>query len=295
MLSLQLKKSIAALRLPHLVKNLLLFLPLLLAHRYNDIALWENGLIGFMVFSIGSSGIYLFNDVCDLEFDREHPGKQHRILVRGELSKQNALLIGLSLMCLAILLSVTLLPQQFTASIITYIVLACCYSLYLKRLLIIDVLLLSSLYTLRLFAGAALADVTLSYWLLAFSLFFFSSLALAKRLAELLQIKNALQSQIPGRAYKISDEGILQTMGFGAAIASLVLYALYILNPAISSLYQKPALLWISCYALFYWITRLWILVRRGELTQDPITWALRDKNSYFTLIIIIGSFYLAI
>jgi 4-hydroxybenzoate polyprenyltransferase len=295
MLSLQLKKSVDALRLPHLVKNLLLFLPLLLAHRYDEIGLWKNGLIGFIVFSIGSSGIYLFNDVCDLEFDQQHPGKQSRIIVRGELSKRNALWIGLTLMSLALLLSITLLPRFFSASILIYIVLAVSYSLYLKRLLVIDVLLLSSLYTLRLFAGAALANVELSYWLLAFSLFFFTSLALAKRLAELLQIKNADLAQIPGRAYKVNDEGILRLMGFGSAIAALVLYSLYILNPAITSLYQKPALLWISCYALLYWITRLWILVRRGKLAKDPITWALRDRNSYITLLIMIGSFYLAI
>lgn len=284
-----------ALRLPHWVKNTLLFLPLLLSHQFFNLDLWLRLIQGFFAFSCMSSSVYLMNDLLDRQHDQVHPGKQDRVIASGRLSPRLATTLMLISFTLSCLLSTAFIDFTFTITLLGYFFIAFAYSLWLKKMIIIDVIVLSSFYTLRLFAGAELGDITLSYWLISFSLFFFLSLAIAKRQIELTQIDHAHLNVIPGRSYQIQDQGFLQILGITTAISSLVLYALYIAHPDIQNLYHHPQRLWLSACAIFYWMARLWFLTGRGLVLQDPITWALQDLCSYFILGIITVTYVIAL
>jgi 4-hydroxybenzoate polyprenyltransferase len=268
------------LRLHQWSKNLLLFLPLLTAHRWNSAATWSRTLLAFGAFSLVASAIYVWNDLTDLDHDRQSVSKRHRPLAAGALMLSTGLITFPLLLLAGLTLGWTLERPDFFLAVLAYAAVALAYSSGLKSLLAGDVLILAGLYTLRLYAGACASEVPLSIWLLAFSTFTFLSLALSKRCAELLHAQES-EKKLPGRAYTEIDAPVLQSLGIASAFASILILALYVNSPDVMRLYHHPAPLWGLCLLHTFWMNRLWLLTRRGAIPGDPVAWALRDAWTY--------------
>ena len=263
-------------------KNLLVFVPLLTAHVYLDPPSLAAAVLAFVAFSLVASAVYLANDLVDLEDDRRHPTKRARPIASGELAIGAAL--GLvPVLLLAAAAVALLLPWEFAALLLVYIAANLAYTLALKRAALVDVFVLAGLYTLRILAGAAAIEVPVSHWLLAFSLFAFLSLALAKRYVEIASVASRDEVRVGGRGYLASDGVLLGMLGTASGYLSVLVFALYITSPQVVMLYRSPALLWFAVPMLLYWISRLWFLARRGEVHEDPLLFALRDAASYAT------------
>lgn len=270
---------INALRGHHWAKNLLLFLPLLLAHTVLPNLIAET-FMGFLLFGACASGLYILNDLLDLHSDREHPWKKQRPFAAGEISIPQGLLASLTLLCGA-LLAGFLLKTEFGFALLGYTTLTMWYSLQLKRKAILDVFVLSSFYSFRIIAGALLSNTPLSQWFLAFSLFFFLSLAMAKRYSELVHAGDLLKSGDSGRGYLSNDRELLLSLGVASSFAAAVILSLYVHSQDVSVLYVSPQFLFLLCPIVLYWLSRNWLLAHRGELREDPVTLAIRDKVSY--------------
>ena len=271
-------------------KNLLLAVPAISAQVWMNDGVPRALLIGFVAFSLAASGGYLLNDLIDIRADRDHPAKRHRPFASGQLSRVWALAGGPLLMISAMVLAFGAVGRSFGAVLVTYVVLTTLYSLVLKRQLLLDVIVLAGLYALRLLAGGAAADVVVSSWLLAFSMFFFLSIAFAKRLVEL----ESTTTESSSRAYLGVDRDAIRAVGPACGLLSILVLALYINSAAVLSVYGEPRVLWLLCPLLLYWILRLWFLAIRGELHHDPVVFALRDKVSYAVAAGTIPVLYLA-
>ena len=269
----------AALRVQQWVKNLLLFVPVLLDHKIFDPPVVLKALIAFAAFCFAASGAYVMNDLFDTEADRQHPTKRHRPFAAETLSRPFGIMMVPLLFAAALLCSLWLSPK-FLLLLIVYVVLTTAYSIYLKQVAVLDVLLLAGLYTLRVLAGVAASHVRFSTWLLAFSMFLFLSLAFLKRYAELSQLKGA-EEAVARRGYLRGDREWLASMGGASGYISVLVLALYINSPQVVALYQRPLLLWLICPLLLLWISRMWLLAHRGRIHQDPIVAAVRDPASY--------------
>lgn len=275
---------VRAIRVHQWAKNLLLFLPMLAAHTL-DVTLALTVLVGFLVFSLTASGVYLINDLLDLPFDRRHPEKRHRPLAAGRLPLVQAALAALLLLVSSFSLSALLLPAPFLGILGVYFSAALAYSLALKRTPMVDVLTLALLYTLRLIAGAAAIGLPLTAWMLAFSLFTFLSIALVKRYAEIHQLTlDPTPSSTPGRGYHTSDLGLIQNLGTAAGYLSALILALYIQDDATAALYRRSELIWFAIPLWLHWIMRVWMLSHRGQMHQDPVLFAISDRTSYLTV-----------
>jgi 4-hydroxybenzoate polyprenyltransferase/phosphoserine phosphatase len=270
---------INALRGHHWAKNLLLFLPLALAHTLLP-ALILRTFMGFLLFGGCASGLYILNDLLDLHSDREHPWKKQRPFAAGEISIPQGLLASVILLCGA-LGSGFVLRRQFGFALLGYAALTMWYSLQLKQIAVLDVFVLSSFYTFRLLAGALLSNTPLSQWFLAFSLFFFLSLAMAKRYSELVHAGVLLKSGNSGRGYLADDRELLLSLGVGSSFAAAVILSLYVHSQDVRVLYVSPQFLFLLCPIVLYWMSRTWLLAHRGELREDPVTLAIRDRVSY--------------
>jgi 4-hydroxybenzoate polyprenyltransferase len=268
-----------AMRTHQWVKNLLVFVPLVTAHRLHDEAAVRSSFLAFAAFSLAASGAYLLNDLADLEPDRQHPDKRRRALAAGDLPLWVAVLLAPLLVVLAFALSAQL-GARFQLELACYVAATVGYSLWVKRLVLVDVLTLAGLYAVRILAGAAAIPVPVSHWLLVFSLFMFLSLALAKRHAELSALARRAATVAPGRGYRTGDRMLLGLMGVVCGQLSVLVFALYITSPEVRALYSRPALLWIACPILLYWVARVWLLAYRDELNEDPLVFALRDRAS---------------
>ncbi len=271
-----------ALRIPQWIKNILIFLPLAAAQKILDPALILPACLAFLCFSLCASGLYLFNDLLDLPADRRHPKKKERPFASGSLPIHIGLLGHPLLIIGSFLLAWLTLPLAFLNILILYAVTTITYSIYLKKLMMVDVLTLAGLYTLRVLAGGVAVGISVSSWLLAFSLFFFLSLAFAKRHGELQIRKVSTYQGIERRAYIGGDKEILGTMGTISGYMSVLVLALYINGQEVLSSYQNPEILWLTCPLLLYWISRTWLLAHRGNLDDDPLVVAFRDPRSYF-------------
>ena len=286
--------AVRALRPHQWVKNFLIFVPLLLAHRMGDIRMLAMAIIAFCAMCMAASSVYLLNDLLDLESDRRHPTKRRRPLPSGELMPAEGMLLHGLLLIGGIGLSVALLPAGFTAILLIYLVLTLVYSMWIKRLLLVDVITLAVLYTLRIVAGAAAVSVPLTMWLLAFSLFFFVSLAFAKRYSELLDLEAAGGFEAHGRSYTLNDLRIIESVGPASGYMSVLVFCLYLDSAVVQSLYVRSELLWLATPILLYWITRIWFLARRRALHQDPIVFAIKDRVSYFAGLALVAIVLLA-
>lgn len=270
-----------ALRAHHWVKNVLLFVPLIMAHRTTDMALVLNGSLAFVAFSLCASSVYIINDLVDLESDRQHPNKRKRPFASGSLQIQTGIVLVPLLLAGALLIAALLLSPLFTALLSFYFVLTMAYSLYFRRTLLLDVLLLAGFYTVRILAGAVAVSVIVSPWLLTFSMFLFLSLAFLKRYTELRLMEENNQTHHSGRGYVLSDITMVQNIGSTSGYLSVLVLALYINSKEVVELYQHPWVLWLIGPCLLYWITRMWFLAHRGQMTDDPILFAVRDRKSY--------------
>ncbi|MBI3767361.1 MAG: UbiA family prenyltransferase [Deltaproteobacteria bacterium] len=269
-----------AMRIQHWVKNLLVFVPLAMAHQVQNPELVLSSVLAFLSFGLCASGIYLINDLLDLDADRRHPTKQNRPLASGALS----LRLGMMMAPIALIASLAiaaLLPPAFVATLTLYVVVTLAYSLRLKYIAILDVVVLAGLYAIRVLAGSAATGVPPSPWLLAFSLFFFFSLALVKRFSELDTLRRDADGTKATRGYYASDREQVASLGSASGYIAVLVLALYINSEAVVALYRQPTVLWLICPLLLYWISRIWLLAHRGQIHEDPVVFALRDRVSY--------------
>jgi 4-hydroxybenzoate polyprenyltransferase len=273
-----------ALRPHQWAKNLLLLMPALAAHRPPSAALLATCVLGILAFSAVASAIYVLNDLADLPHDRAHPRKRSRPLASGDLPL--AWGVGAVPVLLAIGLAATLsLPPAFGAVVGIYAAASVAYSFDLKRRLLLDVLVLSLLYTLRVVAGAALTGVELSRWFIAFSIFLFFALAAVKRVVELGATVAADSVPLAGRAYRRVDRHTLLALGAAATMTSCLVLCLYITSDEVLQLYGRPDWLWPLLPLLLYWQARLWMFAMRGSLHDDPIVFALGDRVSHLVMV----------
>jgi 4-hydroxybenzoate polyprenyltransferase len=273
-----------AIRVYQWVKNFLIFIPLVLDQRMFDADAVMVTFVAFIVFSLVASATYIINDLLDLESDRLHKKKCNRAFASGLLSVPFALKMFACLIILALLLCL-FLPLNFFYLLLLYIVITLAYSFGLKKLPVIDVCILAGLYTLRVIAGSLAISAGFSFWLLAFSIFFFLSLALAKRSSELKNMLKGKKSWAEGRGYHVDDINIVNTMGVSSGYVSVLIIALYINSEKVLSMYDRPEILWIVCPIILYWISRIWLITGRGEMDEDPIVFAIKDKVSWILVI----------
>nr|WP_154358354.1 UbiA family prenyltransferase [Duganella aquatilis] len=277
----QLRAGLRAMRLHQWAKNLLIFLPLLAAHQAHQPQHLLAGVLAFICFSLCASSVYLLNDLLDLDDDRHHHSKRRRPFASGQLPLLAGILLTPLLLGAAFALGLTLLPWRFSAVLLAYYVLTLAYSLYLKRLMALDAITLAGLYTLRLIAGGAAFGVPLTFWMLAFSMFMFLSLALVKRYAELRVARHRGDThQARGRGYFPGDLEMIASLGAASGYLSVLVLALYTQDRATMALYRQPQLIWLACPLLLLWVTRIWMLTHRGEMHDDPVVFALKDRTS---------------
>ena len=261
-------------------KNLLLFLPMLAAH---DLVKLLPVFLGFLAFCLTASAVYVINDLVDLPADRAHPRKCKRPFASGALSAATGAGMAMVLLLCALALGLATGNPLFIATLALYLAATFAYSLWLKRKLIVDVLMLAGLYTVRIIAGGAAASVVLSPWILGFSMFLFLALAAIKRQAELTdQVKTGRASA--GRAYEVEDLPILRAMAVSAGQAAVLVLALYISSDAVQTLYDRSEILWLICPLLLYWLLRMVMKTHRGEMSDDPIVFAATDKISLIVI-----------
>jgi 4-hydroxybenzoate polyprenyltransferase/phosphoserine phosphatase len=270
-----------ALRPHQWVKNLLLFIPLLLpAEHPRNWQMFCHAIFAFWSFSVCASAIYIINDLLDLESDRRHASKRNRPFAAGDVSVPTGLMLSVGLLLLAFAMTLAI-PWRFAAWLAVYLAMTTAYSFWLKRKLLVDVILLAGLYTLRIIAGAAAVDVQLTMWLLAFSMFFFLSLAFAKRYSELIAIEDAGEEKIAGRGYEVRDLRVIESVGPSSGYLAVLVFCNYLSDARVTKLYGHPQVLWLVAPILLYWITRVWFIARRRSLHDDPIIFAIRDRRSY--------------
>lgn len=282
------KPYIKALRPHQWVKNLLVFLPMIAAHRFDATTLALT-LIAFAAFSLVASSVYILNDLLDLSADRAHPRKRFRPMASGAVPLRHAGVIAL--VCLAAGFGLALFAgAQFVAALCGYTILTTAYSLHLKREPILDVCVLAALYTLRIVAGAAATGITLSVWLLAFAIFIFLSLAAMKRQTELVDNLQTGRDKAAGRGYAVIDLPIVEMMSIAAGYVAVLVLALYLNATTVAGLYATPEILWVVCVVLLYWISRAAMIAHRGEMHDDPIVFALRDRVSHVCGVVIVAA-----
>ena len=270
---------VGALRVHQWVKNLLVFLPLAAAHRAASPEAWFAAALAFAAFALVASSAYVVNDLADLAADRLHPRKRQRPFASGALPVAAGFVAAPVLVLAGAALGL-LLPPLFQLALATYLALTLSYSFALKRIAVLDVVVLAALYTLRVIAGTFALGLDLSFWLLAFSMFVFLSLALVKRYAE-LHAARLEQRRAIGRGYAIDDLPMLGAMGAASGYLAVLVLALYINSTASHALYARPTALWLLCPLLLYWMSRIWLITHRGEMHEDPVVFATRDRASW--------------
>lgn len=275
-----------ALRPLHWAKNVLVFVPVVLAHRTGDADAMTATALAFAAFCLAASGAYLINDVRDAEFDRLHPSKRYRAIASGGLSAATAMTAGVLLMATGIA-TAWVVSVDVVWYLAAYGALSLLYSLFLKRRVFLDVLALSALWTMRVLAGGVAARVEVSDWLLALSVFLFVGLALLKRYADLGLLAASATDAVPGRGYVTGDRDLLRSMGVTSGYLAVLVLALYLTSPQVARLYTSPRLLWLVCPLMLYWIAHMWFLAHRGAIRDDPIVVAARDPASYVVGVLI--------
>jgi|SRR5579871_1876952 len=271
------RQFLRALRPHQWAKNLLIAVPLLTSHTYTKPQSLLECLVAFVCFCLCASGVYLLNDLLDLESDRRHKTKRKRPFAAGLLPLTYGIAGAVMMPVSAFALALLLLPLPFSAVMLGYLILTNAYSFRLKSISTLDVFALSGLYTLRIVAGAVAIGVVLSSWLLLFSIFFFLSLAYLKRYSELVEF---LGASVPGRGYSATDKDSMFTLGIANGIASILVMALYVQSDEVRKLYPHPNVLLLVCVGLLYWLNRVWVGARRGKINEDPVVFAFRDRVS---------------
>ncbi|MEZ4820426.1 MAG: UbiA family prenyltransferase [Bdellovibrionota bacterium] len=291
------KMYIKLLRVHHWAKNVLVFLPILLSHQITNPVLFGKAFLSFILISLLASGTYVLNDILDLDADRSHRIKKNRPLAIGAIS----LVKGAAIACLLTLLSGLggfFFAPKILIFLVSYFVVTVSYSLWCKKIVMLDVLILAFLHTVRIIMGAVVIGETVSEWLFSFSIFLFCSLGFVKRYSEIYHKERSAISQentqVPGRGYIYGDLYVIQMLGIGLGGCSILIFVLYISSETVKNLYQVNYWLWLVAPVLLYWLGRLWILTSRGEVNEDPILFSIKDKMNYALLAIIIVCLLLA-
>jgi 4-hydroxybenzoate polyprenyltransferase len=276
------KALLKAIRLHQWAKNVLIFVPMLLAHVLRA-GVFADAAVAFVSFSLCASSTYIANDLLDIESDRRHPSKRARPFASGDLSVMTGVLISAAFLAGSVVIAATLLPRAFLLWLFLYLAATLSYSLVLKRVVLVDVILLAGLYTVRMLAGASATRVDISPWLAAFSLFLFLSLAMVKRFSELQNASARGQALANGRGYLLGDIEQLRSFGTSSAYASVVVFSFYIGAHDVSSLYIHSNRLWLITPLMIFWLSRVWLLASRGQLDEDPVIFAVTDPLSLLT------------
>lgn len=276
------------LRPHHWVKNILVLVPLLLAHQWGNLGVTRNALLAVLCFCLTASAGYIINDLIDVEVDRKHATKRLRPLVAGEVSSRAAI----ALVCVLVVPVLVLLPwlsYAFRLCLLVYFCVTLIYSFYLKKKVLLDICTLAGLYTIRVLAGGAATGIPISEWTLAFAMFCFLGLAAVKRYAELQALSP--EGELLGRGYEPSDQSTVHILGLSSMMISVLVLALYLHTPEVTALYRHSDALWLMCPVMLYWFARIWIIAGRGEMHSDPIVFALRDRVSLLAaaIIVVIG------
>jgi len=272
------------LRLHQWLKNLLILVPMLAAHRFFDAQAWLRCGTGWLAFSLCASSVYLVNDLLDLTADRHHPRKRERPFAAGRLPLAHGLVVAPLLLLAAFGVALVLSPL-FAGVLAAYYGLTLAYSLLLKKRAMVDVIALAGLYTLRIIAGSVLVATPPSFWLLAFSMFLFLSLAMVKRYTELRGLLTRGEDKASGRGYGVDDLTLVQALGAASGYQAVLVLALYINSTASELLYRRPQVLWLLCPLLLYWISRVWMMAHRGRMREDPVVFAATDRISQVVLL----------
>ncbi|NNC98742.1 MAG: UbiA family prenyltransferase [Gammaproteobacteria bacterium] len=281
----KIRNWLKAIRIHQWAKNGLIFVPLLVSQSFMHFEAVTSALVAFLSFGFCASATYLLNDLADLESDRKHSIKKARPLAAGLIPIQHAIAAIAVLLLLGLGTSILFLNSGFFLVLSGYLTLTILYSFRLKQVQTVDVIVLASLFTTRVVAGAAAIGVFVSFWLLSFSMFLFLSLAMVKRVSELIHVEkdsHGEMEKISGRGYFTADIVVLQSLGGTAGFMSVLVLALYINSPEVMKLYRLPEILWIVVPLIGYWIMRIWIITARGQMNEDPISYAIRNKNSWF-------------
>lgn len=274
-----LRKFFLAMRPHQWLKNSLIFLPLILSHQANQLDLFLQTCIAFVSFSLCASSVYFVNDMLDLNSDRQHHSKRFRQFASGKLPLVYGFL-GAPVLLVVSFAVALLLPVDFIATLILYWMLTTLYSLYLKRLIVVDVLTLATLYTLRIIAGSAAISVVTTIWLLSFSFFLFLGLAMLKRFVEYSNLLATEREIVEGRGYSTASLKMLSFAGGASGLIAVGVFAVYINAPDTTQLYANPGLLWLICPLLLLLLARMWRFAHQGKLDEDPVLFAATDHSS---------------
>jgi len=288
-----LKTYAKACRLHQWVKNVLVFAAVIAGHKL-ELQWLQPALAAFFAFGLCASSVYLVNDMLDLDSDRQHPTKCNRPLASGRLPILNGLMLVPVLLIAAFAIAWQL-PLMFVLTLAIYLITTTAYSFVLKRIAMLDVIVLAALYTIRIVGGAFAADIDLSFWLLAFSMFVFLSLAIIKRYTELLTMKQQNKmGKARGRGYEVDDLPLLVALGGAAGYLSVLVLALYLNSPEVRNLYEHTSRLWALCPVFLLWVSRMWMTAHRGNMDDDPIVFALKDRGSQIMILIMAAIFVIA-
>lgn len=271
-----------ALRPQQWLKNLLIFIPMLAAHQINAETVLQS-ILAFITFCCVASSVYILNDLLDLSADRTHPTKCNRPFASGAIPIVHSIWLVVVPLMLGLLAAMSLGGKFFTVMLIYYL-LTLAYSMFLKRIVVIDICVLAGLYTLRILAGSAATSITVSDWLREFSLFFFFTLAAVKRQAELVDCVAAGKPSAAGRGYRVDDLPLISHLATASGFVSVLVLALYFNSPEVAETYSSPAVLWGSTVILLYWLARVSMITHRGGMLDDPIVFAVKDKVSWLCL-----------
>ena len=282
-----------ALRPHHWVKNVLVFVAVLAAHT-TDVQPYLAAAAAFTILSMVAAGAYVINDLLDIHHDRQHASKRFRPIASGKVRLPVMLAVGAGLLCTGIG-GAFWLSTGLGAYVALYVVMAVAYSSWLKRAMFVDVILLASMYVVRVLAGSAVASIPVSPWLLAFSMFVFVSLATVKRRKELAALTEGGSRAVVGRGYVAADAPLISMIGAASAIGSVIVFALYIQSPEMATRYDQPQVLWLACPLLLYWLGRLLLLSNRGQIDDDPVVFAARDWISWATGLLMVTVLVVAV
>jgi 4-hydroxybenzoate polyprenyltransferase len=288
------KSALNALRPTHWLKNLLVLVPIVAAHRFLDAGLLEKCVLAFVGFGFCASSGYLFNDLIDLEADRHHPEKRFRPIAAGDLPLSFAL-IAIPVLLIAGCLLGAVVSRSLVAILLLYVAMSAGYTLLVKKIAILDVLFLAGLYTVRIMAGSAATGIWPSHWLLAISTFLFFSLALVKRYGELVIMRRIDGDGAKARAYELGDGELLAAMGISSGYLAVLVMALYIATDKARTLYSSRELLWFLCPLLLYWISYVWLNAHRGRMPGDPVVFATGDRTSRILILLMVATAVVAL
>jgi 4-hydroxybenzoate polyprenyltransferase/phosphoserine phosphatase len=277
-----------ALRLHQWLKNGLLLVPLLAAHQLADGGAWLSLFWAFVAFSLCASSVYIANDLLDLESDRQHPRKCNRPFASGALPVHKGAIVAPVLLSLSCVVG-AYVGTAFLQWLLIYFLLTCIYSVKLKQLVLVDCMTLAILYTLRIVAGAAALGSAMTFWLLAFSVFLFLSLAFIKRFAELQVQLLQGKHKAHGRGYFTNDAPLIQMLGIASGFLSVLVLALYLNSPEVQLLYAQPEWVWGNVPVMLFWVSWLWLRAHRGEMHDDPLIFAVKDKVSLVSGVLFAG------